>query len=125
MAEFDGFVTFVYTHDLDRAARFYGDDLGLEMVLDEGPARIYRVADKGFLGVCVASESRPSVPQGVCLSLVTDDVDDVYGRLTGRGVRTEGPPKALPQFGVYSFFVKDPDGHLVEVQRFDNPDWTA
>ena len=120
---FDGFVTFVYTHDLERAASFYGDALGLEMVHDEGAARIFRVSDSGYLGVCVASDERPSVPEGICLSLVTDDVDGVFERLTRVGTKTEGPPRKLPQFGIYSFFLRDPDGHLVEVQRFDDPSW--
>ncbi|MBN36830.1 MAG: glyoxalase [Rhodospirillaceae bacterium] len=122
MADFDGFVTFVHTPDLDRAAQFYGDSLGLPRVLDEGPAKTYRVSNQGFLGVCIESDSpRRRVPEGVCLTLVTDDVDGVYRRLTERGVRKEGAPHALPQFGVYILLVKDPDGHTIEVQRFENP----
>ncbi len=120
---FDGFVTFIYTHDLERAATFYGESLGLRMVHDEGPARIFRISDQGYLGVCMASDERPSVPGGICLSLVTDDVDGVYGRLVDAGVETLGAPQSLPQFGIYSFFLRDPDGHLVEVQRFDDPGW--
>jgi predicted enzyme related to lactoylglutathione lyase len=120
---FDGFVTFIYTPDLERAATFYGEALGLAMVHDEGPARIFRISDQGYLGVCIASEERPSVPEGICLSLVTDDVDGVYRRLITAGVQTQGAPEALPQFGIYSFFLRDPDGHLVEVQRFDDPAW--
>jgi len=38
-------------------------------------------------------------------------------------VETDGAPKALPQFGVYSFFLRGPDGHVIEVQRFKNPAW--
>jgi predicted enzyme related to lactoylglutathione lyase len=121
--QFDGLVTFIYTHDLERATAFYRDALSLPLVHDEGPARIFRVAPGGYLGVCVASEERPSVPQGICLSLVIDDVDGVYARLEAAGVATKGPPEALPQFGIYSFFLQDPDGHLVEVQRFDDPGW--
>lgn len=120
---FDGFVTFIYTHDLERATTFYGEALGLVMVHDEGPARIFRISEQGYLGVCIASQERPSVPEGICLSLVTDDVDGVYGRLVDAGVQTTGAPKSLPQFGIYSFFLHDPDGHLIEVQRFDDPGW--
>ncbi len=122
-SSFDGFVTFIYTHDLERASKFYGDALGLSMVHDEGPARIFRISEQGYLGVCIASDARPSVPDGICLSLVTEDVDGVYRQLVDAGVETRGAPEALPQFGIYSFFLRDPDGHLVEVQRFDDPAW--
>ena len=38
----------------------------------------------------------------------------------------EQPPEieeALAEYGVYSFFLRDPDGYLIEIQRFDDPDW--
>jgi len=120
---FDGFVTFIYTPDPQRAFRFYEDMLGLPLVRDEGAARIYRIAAGGYLGVCRESSERPCRPDGICLSLVTDDVDGWHERLAARGVIAEGPPVALPEFGVYSFFLRDPDGHLIEVQRFDDPGW--
>ena len=120
---FDGFVTFIYTPDTERAFRFYEEDLGLPLIHDEGVARIYGIAARAYLGVCRESTARPCRPEGVCLSLVCDDVDGWYERLTARGIVCEGPPEALPQYGVYSFFLRDPDGHLIEVQRFDDPRW--
>ena len=119
----DAFVTFIYTPDTVRAFAFYEDILGLSLIHDEGVARIYRIAGSGYLGVCQEGEGRPCEPRGVCLSLITDDVDGWYKRLTAKGLTTKGPPASLPQYGVYSFFLRDPDGHLIEVQRFDNPDW--
>ncbi len=121
--DFDGFVTFIYTPDIDRAFRFYEDKLGLPLVRDEGVARIYRVAAGGYLGVCRESTARPCQPQGACLSLVTDDVDAWHERLTAKGVALDGPPRNLLEYGVYSFFLHDPDGHLIEVQRFADPCW--
>ena len=40
---FDQQVTFLYVKDLERSERFYGEILGLELVLNQGLARIYRV----------------------------------------------------------------------------------
>jgi catechol 2,3-dioxygenase-like lactoylglutathione lyase family enzyme len=120
---FDGLVTFIYTPNTKRAFRFYEEVLDLPLVRDEGAARIYRVAKHGYLGVCRESAERPCRPGGVCLSLVTDTVDGWYERLTDLGVAVEGHPEALADYGVYSFFLRDPDGYLIEVQRFDDPDW--
>jgi len=116
-----GFVAFIYTPDPERSWRFYGEALGLPLVRDEGAARVFRVAGKAYLGVCRASEARPCVPDGICLSIVADDVEAWHERLTAAGVATEGPPERLDAFGVTSFFLRDPDGHLVEIQRFDEP----
>jgi catechol 2,3-dioxygenase-like lactoylglutathione lyase family enzyme len=121
--DFDALVTFIYTPDTDRAFRFYETVLGLKLVRDEGAARIYRIAAGGYLGICRASPDRPCRPDGICLTLVTDDVDGWYARLSACGVAAEGPPKALPEYGVYSFFLRDPDGYLIEVQRFADSDW--
>ncbi len=117
----DAFVTFIYSPRPERAWHFYGETLGLELARDEGEARIYAVAGKGYLGVCRAGPERPSVPEGVCLSLVTDQVDAWHARLVAAGVVVTGPPEHLARYGVTSFFFRDPDGHLLEVQRFDQP----
>ena len=38
---FDQLVTFLYTRDLEQSAVFYGETLGLPLVLDQGACRIY------------------------------------------------------------------------------------
>ncbi len=117
----DAFVTFIYSPRPKRAWRFYGETLGLALVRDEGDARIYAIAGHGYLGVCRAGPDRPCVPEGICLSFVTHEVEAWHARLVAAGVVLSGPPEHLPRFGVTSFFLRDPDGHLLEVQRFDLP----
>ena len=48
----DAHITFLKVADLDRSSAFYGDGLGLTMVLDQGGCRIYALTDSAFLGVC-------------------------------------------------------------------------
>jgi catechol 2,3-dioxygenase-like lactoylglutathione lyase family enzyme len=53
---FDQQVTFLYVKDLERSERFYSEVLGLELVLNQGLARIYRVGSgNAFLGICLSS----------------------------------------------------------------------
>jgi catechol 2,3-dioxygenase-like lactoylglutathione lyase family enzyme len=54
---------------------------------------------------------------------VRDDVDAYCEELTGRGVELEKPPTANERFSIYHAFLRDPDGYLIEVQRFDDPRW--
>lgn len=118
----DALVVFLYVDDLERSARFYGEQLGLPLVLDQGQCRLYRVADGGAIGVC-QSGNRPTTPDGVIVTLVRDDVDDYCRQLVERGVELEQPPTHNERFGIHHAFLRDPDGHLIEVQRFDDPDW--
>ena len=119
------FVTWVYTEDLPGTATFYAEVLGLELVLDQGACRIFRAAPDAFLGVCRARPGRYVEPKGVVLTLVSQSVDAWYAYLCAREVALEGPPEHSEQFNVYCFFARDPNGYLIEFQRFLNPDWPA
>lgn len=120
-------ITFIYTKDLPRAARFYETVLGFVPVLiQKGGCRIYKTAGEGgFLGICRERPGRISHPEGTILCWVTQDVDGWNARLRDAGVPTEGPPAYSEAFGVYHLFFRDPDGHLLEIQRFDDPDWSV
>lgn len=115
-------VTFIYTRDLERSARFYAETLGLELVLDQGACRIFRAAGEGFLGVCT-NPARAVVPEGFTLTFVSPDVDAWHHRLAAAGVAIEGPPRENPAFRIYNFVARDPDGYLIEFQRFLDPAW--
>ena len=119
---FDACVSFLRVRDLAATAAFYEQILGLELALDQGRCRIYRVSKNGYFGFCQAENAVPS-NNGVILTLVTDDVDACHRRWLERGVRFEKPPVFNPEFRIYHCFFRDPDGYLLEVQRFDDPAW--
>jgi catechol 2,3-dioxygenase-like lactoylglutathione lyase family enzyme len=116
-------ITFCYTDDLRRTSEFYEDILGLEMVLDQGGCRIYRIRDGAYWGFC--EREGGAKPDGIVLTLVTPDVDAWYRDLSGRGVVFEKTPASNPRFGIYHCFLRDPNGYLLEIQRFDDPRWSS
>ena len=118
---FDDFVTFIRSADLDRAQDFYESRLGLELVLDQGSCRIFRVSASGFVGVCVGEPS----PHGVVITLVTRDVRERCAELEARGVVFEKAVSYNADFDITHAFLRDPDGHLVEVQRFESAEWPS
>ena len=120
----DALITFLTATDLDRASAFYGEALGLELVSDQGMCRIYRVTASGFIGICERDPGTVST-EGVIVTIVRDDVDEFCALLVARGVTLEKPPSHNPQFGIYQAFLRDPDGNLVEIQRFDDPNWAG
>lgn len=116
-------ITFLSVEDLARSAAFYGDVLALALVVDQGDCRIFRVTDAAYLGVC----TRPgrTKTEGVIVTLVTDDVDGWHNNLVAAGVECVRPPANHPKYDIYQAFYHDPDGHLIEIQRFADPDWAA
>ena len=116
-AGFDTQITFLSVADLDRSADFYGRDLGLELARDQGACRIYRVTATALLGVC---SHRPPDPGATIITLVCDDVDEWAERLRLAGHEVDGPSDN-DRFAIRHCFVRDPDGHLVEIQRFHDP----
>jgi predicted enzyme related to lactoylglutathione lyase len=112
-------ISWVYTRNLDLTAEFYADALGLECIRDEGAARIFATTESAAIGVCSAFENRIVEPKGSMISIVTDDVDNWYRRLIEKGVAVAGPPHRLEQFGIYTFFVTDPNGYVIEFQQFE------
>ena len=115
-------VTFLYTRDLAGTAVFYEQTLGLPLVLDQGSCRIYRVSGDAFLGFCERAAA-PREPGGIIFTFVTTAVDEWYAHLVAHGLRLEQEPLLNPTYNVYHFFVRDPNGYLLEFQEFRDPAW--
>ena len=116
-------ITFLPTSDLEQSRAFYERVLGLELVTDQGTCHIYRVTNEAFLGVCV--KDVPHSTDGVIVTLVTDDVDDWCDRVTANGGVVDQGPEYSDRFGIYHAFLRDPDGNVLEIQRFDDPGWSS
>ncbi len=112
-------ISWVYTGNLDATADFYARILELECSRDEGGARIFKTGDGACIGVCEAFADRVVEAKGGMISIVTDDVDAWYQRLLENGLLIEEPPRRQEQFGIYCFFVRDPNGYVIEFQQFD------
>lgn len=117
----DAFVAFLPVRDLERSRTFYGETLGLELARDQGSCLIYRVAPGGYLGLCESRDGTTATHPQLIATIVTDDVDEVYARLTAAGAETEGPPRDTPEYRIRHLFARDPDGYRLEVQRFWEP----
>ena len=118
---FEQSVCFLYTADLNTTERFYRDTLGLPLVLDQGPCKIFQVSTDGFVGFCTHREPAPT--DGIIITLATTEVEEVYGQLQAKGVVFEKELSYNERFNITNAFLRDPNGYLVEIQRFEDPQW--
>ena len=115
-------ITFLYTDDFTASTRFYEDKLGLELWLDQGTCRIYSISGFAYLGLCQINET--SIPSynkqpSVIFTLVTPQVDEWFEYLKGRGIEFEKPPTLNKKYNIYHCFLRDPNGYLIEIKRFE------
>jgi catechol 2,3-dioxygenase-like lactoylglutathione lyase family enzyme len=115
-----GQVIFLPTDDLETTHAFYADTLALSLVRDQGLCRIYQSSPAAYVGFCQRGYTIPSDFR-VVITILIDDVDGVYEYLRAKGVETESHPRLSETFNVYQFFLRDPNGYLVEIQRFEEP----
>jgi catechol 2,3-dioxygenase-like lactoylglutathione lyase family enzyme len=121
----DAQITFLPASDLGRSRAFYEGVLGLDLVVDQGTCHIFRAAPAAFIGTC--SRDEVAAADGVIFTFVVDDVDGWCARIvSARGPDAiERGPERSERFEIYHAFLRDPDGHLLEIQRFDDPEWSS
>ena len=114
--------------DLDRSRRFYADALGLEEVLRPsnftfagawfrfGEDEIHLLAEADTTGPAGASDAGPGAAFGLAnhLAFEVDDLALACARLAENDVALIGGPMPRGD-GVAQVFVRDPDGHLLEL----------
>jgi predicted enzyme related to lactoylglutathione lyase len=111
-----GLIVFLGSVDLEATHQFYNRLLALPLYKDQGRCRIYHIPGGGCIGFCshmpvVKAKKAP------ILTLLTEDVDGAWKLLHSAGMNPH-PPAVNPQFRIYHFFCHDPNGYLVEIQRF-------
>lgn len=103
----------IATKDVDAAKRFYGDVLGLDVLMDHGWIVTYGADTRMSVQIGIASEGGSGTPVPD-LSIEVDDVDAALVRLRRAGVAIEYGPADEP-WGVRRFYVRDPFGKLVNI----------
>lgn len=113
-------ITFLYYEDLDTAVEFYEDNLGLELTVDQGWAKIFRVAEESYIGLVDGGVGyhKPSGDKPVMITLVVPDVDTWYEYLQEMDVETLTEPKDDEELNIRMFLLEDPEGYVIEIQKF-------
>ncbi|MBS3825521.1 VOC family protein [Candidatus Bipolaricaulota bacterium] len=108
-------IVFFGTNDLSRLKKFYTKRIGARIWKDQGDCIIFRKGD-----FCFAFCERGGKPEtcGIITFIFDgrEPVDKIYHRLVDIA---EGEPESrVPNYNIYQFFGKDPEGRTLEFQCF-------
>ena len=111
--------------DLDRALRFYVDVLGLRLghrsgdyaQLDTGATRL-GLYTRGAMAKTLGMSLKPPAHDapGFEIGFKVPDVGAAFTELVERGASPVTPPTNRP-WGQRTAYVRDPDGHLIELAQ--------
>jgi catechol 2,3-dioxygenase-like lactoylglutathione lyase family enzyme len=125
---------FIVSDDVERSRRFYTEVLGGTVAFDGGPT--YVALSNSWIIINVGggpTDDKPEViletprdPDRVSsfLNIRVKDIAAVYDEWSARGAKFLTPPKQH-QYEIRCY-IRDPDGHLIEVGQTTNPegDWS-
>ncbi len=106
-------IVFLSTQRLDEVVGFYKSRLGMSIWLEQEDCTILR-HDNLFLGFCQRDEADTG---GVITFWYgsNKEVDEMHTKLADLA---EGKPQVNDKYHIYHFFLRDPEGRRLEVQRF-------
>lgn len=99
--------------DIAAAQRFYGDVLGLDILMDMGWIATYGSNEKMTVQMSFMQEGGSGTPVPD-ISIEVDDLDAALGGMRKAGFKIEYGPADEP-WGVRRFYVRDPFGKLVNI----------
>ncbi|MCK9335700.1 MAG: VOC family protein, partial [Candidatus Cloacimonetes bacterium] len=107
-----GIIFFKTTH-LKLISDFYQQYLGMGLWLDQGQCKIFESGNLR-LGFCAAEQAETSGTITFYYSSIAE-VDKAYTRFTRIAT---SQPKQNPDFNIYHFWARDPEGRILEFQHF-------
>ena len=114
-------VFWLYYNDLEPMERFYEELLGVDLLVDQGWAKVYEASRSGFIGLVDGARGLHSATdeKGVTISLFTSDVDAWFERVKELGTVELRTQEITDESGMVRVFVGyDPDGYFLEWDTF-------
>ena len=106
-------VASVAVEQIGAATAFYGDALGMKIVMNLGWIMTFAADGSASPQISVATEGGSGTPVPD-LSVEVDDLSEVHRKMLTAGFAIEYGPVREP-WGVTRFYVRDPFGRLVNI----------
>ena len=113
---------FFYYEDVEAATAFYRDVLGFHVAADYGFAKIMQAAPKSFVTLVDHTKGMHSAdePKTTAVALVTDQLDEWWGYISAQDIAMRSDNYTPREGSAHDGFVAiDPEGYLLEFERFN------
>lgn len=116
-------ITFLYYRDLATAERFWRDTLGFPLVIDQGFAKIFRVANGAHVGLVDEARGMNDWQETKCVQvcLRVSDVVAWHDWAAAAGLPDLSEMFDNPAIGIRAFVFRDTEGYQIEVQQTTRP----
>jgi lactoylglutathione lyase len=117
----------LYVHDLEKTRAFYKDFLGFaepySLTNKDGSLHLTWIKINDRQTIEIFPEKEAGSDRLYHVALETDDAAGMRDYLAARGVKV--PDKVgKGRIGNLNYFIKDPDGHIVEIVQYTPDSWT-
>jgi catechol 2,3-dioxygenase-like lactoylglutathione lyase family enzyme len=105
--------------DLAATREFYAGFLGFDVAMDEDGFKMFASPSNRTAQITVAAKDDPGQDRGISIAKVSvevDDVDALHAEAIRRGLDVVYPLTNEP-WGIRRFFVRDPDGTVINVAQ--------
>lgn len=116
-------ITFLYYRDLAAAEAFYRDRLQLPLVIDQGFAKIFRLADGAHVGLVDEAKGMNNWQAEKCIQLClrVPDVDAWHDWAKTEQMTNLSELFVNDSIGIRAFVFDDPEGYQIEIQSATRP----
>ena len=108
----------LFYQDLKAAVHFYGNLLGLEEVAQDSHSHTFRVGATSLLTLMDNSHALSEKPKAVAIALLTDQLEAWWAYVQEKQIAVKYPLKVKPDGPHDGFVAVDPEGYLLEFERF-------
>ncbi|MDA0680488.1 MAG: VOC family protein [Proteobacteria bacterium] len=113
---------FFYYEDVEVATTFYREVMGFHLAADYGYAKVMQVAPKSFITLVDQAKGMHSAddPKTTAIAIVTDQLDEWWNYIRTQDVEMRTKEyKTEPGRAHHGFVAVDPEGYLLEFERFN------
>jgi catechol 2,3-dioxygenase-like lactoylglutathione lyase family enzyme len=115
-----GNIIWLYYKDLAAAQQFYEEVLELDLLVDQGFAKVYSSSQTGFIGLVDEAQGLHhfSEEKAVTVSFFTDNVEGWFSHLKAKGVEFHTNSIEIESNAVEYIVVYDAGGYFLEFDQF-------
>jgi len=118
---FKATVLWFYYRDMDGIQRFYEEVLGMDLIVDQGWAKIYPAGPTGYFGLVDEQRGMHNYTEqkAVTMSFFTADIDGWYDYLSTSGQIEMRSQQVETEVEYRAFVAYDPEGYYLEWDVFN------